>query len=223
VDVPLRTRSEIGYLTEVFNHMVARLRQGREELASANESLVEKNKELEKLSITDSLTGLYNRKHLMETLEAEVSRYGRYKRPFTMMMLDIDHFKRYNDTYGHLAGDEVLRQMSALLKSSIRQSDYAARYGGEEFIVILPETVAEAAAHMAERIRRDMEGREMGSETSGTKVTVSMGIAAFPEHGEDPESMIREADAALYEAKRRGRNQVVIAGNGRKEKKRKAK
>jgi diguanylate cyclase (GGDEF)-like protein len=222
VDVPVRTRSEIGYLTEVFNHMVERLRQGRDELASANEALVEKNKELEELSTTDSLTGLFNRKHLMEKLDLELGRSARYHRDFTLLMIDIDHFKRYNDTYGHLAGDEVLRRMGAILKNSIRKSDYAARYGGEEFIVLLPETAAPAGVQMAERIRLQMAEKEMGSDESPTRVTISGGVASYPDYGEDAETVIRNADAALYEAKRRGRNQIIIAGARRKEKKQKA-
>jgi two-component system cell cycle response regulator len=222
VDVPVRTRSEIGYLTEVFNHMVARLRQGREELANANEALREKNKELEQLSTTDSLTGLFNRKHLMEKLDLELGRSARYHRDFTLLIIDIDHFKRYNDTYGHLAGDEVLRRMGAILKNSIRKSDYAARYGGEEFIVLLPETGASAGAQMAERIRRQMGEEEMGSDENRTNVTISGGVASFPDYGEDAETLIRNADTALYEAKKRGRNQIVIAGDRRKEKKLKA-
>jgi diguanylate cyclase (GGDEF)-like protein len=222
VDVPVRTRSEIGYLTEVFNHMVARLRQGREELANANEALREKNKELEKLSTTDSLTGLFNRKHLMEKLNLELGRSARYQHDFTLLIIDIDHFKRYNDTYGHLAGDEVLRRMGAILKESIRKSDYAARYGGEEFIVLLPETGVDAGVQMAERIRRQMAEQEMGSDTNRTNVTISAGAASFPDYGEDAETLIRNADEALYEAKRRGRNQIIIAGDRRKAKKRKA-
>jgi diguanylate cyclase (GGDEF)-like protein len=222
VDVPVRTRSEIGYLTEVFNHMVARLRQGRDELANANEALREKNKELEQLSTTDSLTGLFNRKHLMEKLDLELGRSDRYQHDFTLLIIDIDHFKRYNDTYGHLAGDEVLRRMGTTLKESIRKSDYAARYGGEEFIVLLPETGAEAGAQMAERIRRKMAEEEMGSDTNRTNVTISAGVASFPDYGENAETLIRNADEALYEAKRRGRNQIIIAGDRQKEKKRKA-
>jgi diguanylate cyclase (GGDEF)-like protein len=222
VDVPVRTRSEIGYLTEVFNHMVARLRQGRDELANANEALREKNKELEQLSTTDSLTGLFNRKHLMEKLDLELGRSDRYQHDFTLLIIDIDHFKRYNDTYGHLAGDEVLRRMGTTLKESIRKSDYAARYGGEEFIVLLPETGAEAGAQMAERIRRKMAEEEMGTDTNRTNVTISAGVASFPDYGENAETLIRNADEALYEAKRRGRNQIIIAGDRQKEKKRKA-
>ena len=218
VDVPVRTRSEIGYLTEVFNRMVAKLRQGRQELAAANEALREKNKQLEELSITDSLTGLYNRSHLMDTLAAEVARSRRHNRLFALLIMDMDHFKSYNDTYGHLAGDEVLRRTGFLLKESIRSSDYAARYGGEEFVLILPETGAEDGVEMAERIRNQIAEKEMGSDGSPLKVTVSVGVASFPRDGDDPHSLMKRADAALYEAKRRGRNCVVLSGAGRKKK-----
>jgi diguanylate cyclase (GGDEF)-like protein len=218
VDVPVRTRSEIGYLTEVFNHMVARLRQGRQELAAANEALQEKNTQLQELSITDSLTGLYNRSHLMDTLAGEVARSRRHNRPFTLLIMDIDHFKSYNDTFGHLAGDEALRRTGFLLKESIRSCDYAARYGGEEFILILPETGAEDGVEMAERIRNQIAEKEMGSDGNPLKVTISVGVASFPKDGDDPHSLMKRADAALYEAKRRGRNRVVLSGEGRKKK-----
>lgn len=218
VDVPVQTRSEIGYLTEVFNHMVAKLRQGRQELATANDALLEKNKQLEQLSITDSLTGLYNRSHLMETLAGEVARSRRHNRPFALLIADIDHFKSYNDTYGHLAGDEALRRTGLLLKESIRSCDYAARYGGEEFILILPETGAEDAVGMAERIRSQIAEKEMGSDGDALKVTISVGVASFPKDGDDPHSLMKRADAAMYEAKRRGRNRVVLCGEGRRKK-----
>jgi diguanylate cyclase (GGDEF)-like protein len=218
VDVSVRTRTEIGYLTEVFNDMVAKLRQGRQELATANEALREKNKQLEEFSITDSLTGLYNRSHLMETLAGEVARSRRHYRPFTLLIMDIDHFKSYNDTYGHLAGDEVLRRTGLLLKESIRNCDYAARYGGEEFIVILPETGPEDGVETAERIRNQIAEKEMGSDGTPLKVTVSVGVASFPKDGDDPHSLMKRADVALYEAKRRGRNRVVLSGEARKKK-----
>jgi len=218
VDVPVRTRTEIGYLAEVFNDMVAKLRRGRQELATANEALLEKNKQLEALSITDSLTGLYNRSHLMETLAAEVARSRRHYRPFTLLIMDIDHFKSYNDTYGHLAGDEVLRRTGLLLKESIRNCDYAARYGGEEFIVILPETGPEDGVETAERIRNQIAEKEMGSDGTPLRVTVSVGVASFPKDGDDPHSLMKRADVALYEAKRRGRNRVVLNGEARKKK-----
>ncbi|UCG12213.1 MAG: GGDEF domain-containing protein, partial [Deltaproteobacteria bacterium] len=211
VDIPVPSRSEVGYLTEVFNHMVARLRQGREELANINATLREKNKELEELSITDSLTGLNNRKHLMEKLAGELIRSERYDRKFSVLMIDIDHFKRYNDTYGHLAGDEVLRRMAEVFRQSIRSSDYAARYGGEEFMLILPETGSGQGVQAAERIRRRVAEERIGGEEHSEVVTVSVGVASFPENGDDSNSIISQADVALYRAKQAGRNQVILA------------
>jgi len=155
---------------------------------------------------------------LMDTLAGEVARSRRHNRPFALLIMDIDHFKRYNDTYGHLAGDEALRRTGFLLKESVRSSDYAARYGGEEFILILPETGAEDGVEMAERILNQIAEKEMGSDGSPLKVTVSVGVASFPRDGDDPHSLMKRADAALYEAKRRGRNRVVMSGEGRKKK-----
>ena len=221
VDVPVSGRSEVGYLTEVFNDMVARLRQGREELAAINETLRQKNFELHEISIRDSLTGLYNRKHLMETLDKEVSRSQRHSHSFSLLVIDIDHFKKYNDTYGHLAGDEVLRRLAAVFTESIRSSDYAARYGGEEFIIILPETGAGQGVEAVERIRHKMAEERFGGEDESIKVTISVGVASYPENGEDAETVIRNADAALYEAKELGRNRVVLAGTDKKKKKKK--
>jgi diguanylate cyclase (GGDEF)-like protein len=221
VDVPVGSRSEVGYLTEVFNDMVARLRQGREELASINETLRQKNVELHEISITDSLTRLYNRKHLMETLDREVTRSERYSHPFSLLIIDIDHFKKYNDTYGHLAGDEVLRRLASVFKETIRSSDYAARYGGEEFIIILPEISPEQGVEAAERIRRKVAEQRFEGDGEAIEVTISVGVASYPENGEDAETVIRNADEALYEAKKLGRNQVTLADANRKKKKKK--
>ncbi len=220
VDVPVSSRSEVGYLTEVFNDMVARLRQGREELAAINETLQQKNVELHEISITDGLTGLYNRKHLMEALDKEVSRSQRHSHSFSFLVIDIDHFKKYNDTYGHLAGDEVLSRLASVFKESIRSSDYAARYGGEEFIIMLPEIGPEQGVEAAERIRNKVAEQSFGGKGESIKVTISVGVASYPENGEDAQSVMRNADAALYEAKELGRNRVVLAGANKKKKKR---
>ncbi|MBI4013446.1 MAG: diguanylate cyclase, partial [Candidatus Rokubacteria bacterium] len=128
VDLPVIGRAELGYMSEVFNYMVARLRQSRDALS-------QKNEELKQLSITDGLTGLYNRKHLGEALGTEVERAHRLRHTFSVLMIDIDHFKRYNDTYGHPAGDQLLVWIAASFKESVRSIDYVARYGGEEFFV----------------------------------------------------------------------------------------
>jgi diguanylate cyclase (GGDEF)-like protein len=211
VKVPVLGRSELGYMTEVFNNMVTRLRQGREELGAMNRTLRERNRELHELSITDSLTGLYNRKHLMEVLTKEVARAERYQRPLAVLMIDVDHFKLYNDTCGHLAGDEVLRNIAAIFRGCLRESDCVGRYGGEEFLIILPETVADDAWRIADRIRSRLAEEEFPSDSKPVKITISGGIATFPGNGRSPESLLKSADAALYQAKNHGRNRVVPA------------
>jgi len=223
VDLPVLSGSEVGYLTEVFNDMVARLRQGREQLAVINETLRKKNKELHELSITDSLTGLYNRKHLMETLENEVARSKRHKHDFSVLVIDIDHFKEYNDTYGHLAGDEVLSRLATVFKESVRSCDYVARYGGEEFILVLPEIGPEDGVKAAERIRKKVAKENFAGDGETIQVTVSVGVASYPKDGDDSQSIIRHADTALYKSKESGRNRVVLAGETPKKKKQKSK
>jgi len=223
VDLPVLSSSEVGYLTEVFNDMVARLRQGREELAAINKTLRKKNKELHELSITDSLTGLYNRKHLMETLDNEVARSKRHKHDFAVLVIDIDHFKEYNDTYGHLAGDEVLSRLGSVFKKSVRSCDYVARYGGEEFILVLPEIGPEDGVKAAERIRKKVVKENFAGDGEPREVTVSVGVASYPKDGDDPQAIIRHADAALYKSKESGRNRVVLAGETPKKKRQKSK
>ena len=132
VDLPVVSGGELGYLTQVFNEMVTRLRHGREEL--------------EGLAVTDDLTGLYNRKSLDAKLAHEVARTDPYEYPFALLMIDIDHFKKYNDTLGHPAGDEILRGIGSVLEQSLREVDYTARYGGEEFLALLPQTPMTGAA-----------------------------------------------------------------------------
>jgi diguanylate cyclase (GGDEF)-like protein len=209
VDLPVKTQSEVGYLTQVFNHMVARLRRSREELDSVNAELQVKNRELHQLSITDELTGLYNRKHLMETLEAEVTRSKRNGHSFALMVIDIDHFKQVNDTFGHQKGDQVLCSLGGLFQDTVRSCDYVARYGGEEFIVMLPEVGAAGGLEVAERIRKRVAQERINPK--GDRITVSIGMAMYAEHGDDPESLFQQADQALYRAKAAGRNQVVKA------------
>ncbi|OLC03447.1 MAG: hypothetical protein AUH78_02760 [Gemmatimonadetes bacterium 13_1_40CM_4_69_8] len=193
VDLPVVSGGEVGSLTEVFNDMVARLRDGR--------------RELEHRSLTDDLTGLYNRRYLMETLANEIRRSRRLEHCCALLMADIDHFKEYNDAFGHLAGDEVLIKVARALRESTREVDSVARYGGEEFVVLLPETAAEQAAETAERIR----ARVAAEALAGGTITLSVGIAEFPTHGDSPESMIAAADRALYRAKHEGRNRVAHA------------
>jgi diguanylate cyclase (GGDEF)-like protein len=197
VEVPATEGGEMGYLARVFNDMVKRLRESRDEL--------------ERLSITDPLTRLYNRRHLMTRLDEEGRRARRADRPFSLLIMDVDHFKRINDTYGHQAGDEVLAGVAAVLQESTREVDCAARYGGEEFVMLLPETPIAGALDVAERIRT-----RLAKETfPGGAITLSMGVAEFPADGETPEFMLHAADAALYRAKRDGRDRVTRAVRGR--------
>lgn len=213
VKLPVVTRGELGYLTEAFNKMVVRLRQDQEELATINGKLIEKNKELQMLSITDSLTGLHNRKHLMEVLTNEVARARRHPHTFSIMMIDTDGFKKYNDTFGHQAGDALLQRLGRIFKESLRNIDYASRYGGDEFIILLPGVSKEGVFEVAERIRRLVTAKPLNVNADGVSVTVSIGIAVFPDHGDTPEALIARADRALYHAKRKGRNRVVFAGS----------
>ena len=199
VGVPASGSGELSQLTVVFNDMVRRLREGRGEL--------------ERLSVTDELTGLANRRRLTAELEREQRRSNRHGHPFALLMLDVDHFKRFNDTWGHQAGDAVLARLADNLRSCVRDVDTVARYGGEEFVVLLPETPAAEAARVAERIRvaaeKDRFTPEGGSEE--LNVTVSIGYAVFPDHGKTPDTLVEAADQALYRSKKGGRNRVSAA------------
>jgi diguanylate cyclase (GGDEF)-like protein len=206
---------EVGALTGVFNHMVSRLRAGRSQLASANETLRQKNAELEQLSVTDGLTGLVNHRALMQRLMEESLRSQRNKRAFAVIMTDVDHFKTYNDEFGHPAGDEVLKKVSLVLRECTRTVDCVARYGGEEFAVLLPETEMSGALEVAERIRSRVEGAEF----PGRRITLSIGVAEFPTDADTAPGIIAIADKALYVAKREGRNQVAQAKQAAKKQK----
>ena len=167
---------------------------------------------LRQQSIRDPLTGLFNRRYLEETLAIEVERAKRNNGPFSIIMLDLDHFKRFNDTHGHEAGDTVLQVLGSFLQRHVRGGDIACRYGGEEFTLILPgaslETAQQRAEQMCEGIRMlqvDIKGQVLGP------LTISVGIATFPNHGESGESVLQAADGALYHAKSAGRDRAIVA------------
>lgn len=167
--------------------------------------------ELERLANFDSLTGLYNRQAILGKLRELVNRTKRYKEDFSLSMLDIDHFKRVNDRYGHLTGDEVLEKIATLIRQNIRNTDVAGRYGGEEFIIILPQADLSSALVVAERIRIVIENAEMKDSAENVfAITVSQGLSGW-EPGEDVHSLISRADEALYTAKENGRNRVEIS------------
>ncbi|MEO7980158.1 MAG: sensor domain-containing diguanylate cyclase, partial [Sporichthyaceae bacterium] len=169
--------------------------------------------EAQRLSTTDALTGLWNFRYLSMSLAREIERSTRFDRPLAVLMLDLDHFKAVNDTYGHARGDTVLRELAQRVQEQIREVDTFARYGGEEFVVVLPETTVEGAAQLAERIcvgvRRE-PFRHDGEEP--LDISVSIGGAAFPIHGQTPATLMRAADQALYAAKGHGRDRWHVPG-----------
>jgi diguanylate cyclase (GGDEF)-like protein/PAS domain S-box-containing protein len=165
-------------------------------------------------SVRDVLTGLYNRRYLEEVLDREIRRAGRAAQSLGLVILDLDHFKTFNDTYGHDAGDTVLREAAALLVKNVRTEDFVCRYGGEEFVIILPTADLDGARARAERLR--MKTKELTIVYQGQTlrmVTFSMGVAEFPRHGTTPQELMAAADAALYQAKREGRDRVVVAAS----------
>ncbi len=164
---------------------------------------------LQEQAVRDGLTGLFNRRYLDGILDREVSRARREGSPLALVMLDIDHFKRVNDTYGHQAGDEVLRVLAATLQADIRAEDTACRYGGEEFLILLPNMPLAAAIERAEGWRRAVEALTVGHGEFAITFTISLGVAAYPEHGKTPDDLTRCADQALYRAKAAGRNRVL--------------
>lgn len=165
----------------------------------------------QRLAITDGLTGLYNRRYFEERLEEETRRAKRYSRPVSIIMIDIDFFKQYNDTLGHLKGDEVLVQMGQILQRYSRETDITARYGGEEFVMILPETDGQNAGRLAERVRESVEQTTFEGETvlPFKCLTISLGVSSLREN-ETGREMLERADKALYKAKQAGKNQVCV-------------
>jgi len=170
-------------------------------------------------SITDSLTGLYNRRHFQERLVAEESRSRRHQHPFSIIMLDIDHFKNYNDTCGHPTGDKALTIIARLIKAEVRDIDIVARYGGEEFIVVLTETDKAGAWKVAERIRKKVADHKFphAQVQPDKRLTISLGVACFPDDGDDAKDVVERADEALYRAKKLGRNRVFLCGQSETE------
>lgn len=205
VQLPTDGAGEVGALARVFNDMVTQLGISRQELADANDRLSNKNEELERLSVTDGLTGLVNHRALMQRLGEEGERALRSDRPFVVIMADVDHFKQYNDTFGHPQGDVVLKKVASVLKECTRTVDCVARYGGEEFAAILPDTDMSGGMEVAERMRSRVETTEF----PGRRVTLSIGVAVFPTDAPTAKDVIAAADSALYVAKRGGRNQVA--------------
>jgi diguanylate cyclase (GGDEF)-like protein/PAS domain S-box-containing protein len=229
----LRVRCKDGTSKTVEFHYVDLLDQGiwmmnditeqndmEESMRAINDHLMERlgeisglQEQLRKQAMHDSLTGLFNRRYLDEMLERELARARREGPPLTVMMLDIDFFKKLNDTYGHQAGDEVLRRLADLLRKNSRAEDIPCRYGGEEFLLVLPNMGRADALTRAEQWRQEFEAMHITLGQATMRSTISIGIATFPEQGQTRDTLIEAADKALYDAKHNGRNRVEISLN----------
>ncbi len=162
--------------------------------------------EIEKMAITDSLTNVFTRRYCMERFREELHRSKQRKISLSFMMLDVDHFKSFNDQYGHLTGDQILQEIGSIIKENIREIDIAGRFGGEEFCVVLPDTDCDGAIYAAERIRKAVEETVIKAYDAQVKATVSIGVATFPDQAKSDDELIDKADWALYRAKKQGRN-----------------
>ena len=198
VSLPVRRNDEFGIVTGMFNQMVIRLKKNQ--------------CELEQLATTDSLTGLVNRKQIMTVLNTHIEQYRRYASEFSLLMIDIDHFKMINDSHGHLVGDQVLSRIGQIFRHVLRTMDVAGRYGGEEFMIILGKTDSEEAMATAERIRQAVEAYPFMNEDLRISVTISIGVVEILGKEDTEASLIGRADSALYEAKAQGRNRAVLGG-----------
>jgi diguanylate cyclase (GGDEF)-like protein len=200
------------YLTKPFNadELLARIRIG-ERILKLEENLTASRQQMEYLALHDGLTGLLNRRALHEHAEAELSRAARSATPFSLILLDVDHFKSINDQYGHAAGDAALRLVANTLTQQVRAYDAVGRWGGEEFLILLPNTALAEARAAAERIREAIEAARLPLvEGGGVRLTASLGVAMLADH-QSLHELTQQADAALYRAKQAGRNQVRLA------------
>jgi diguanylate cyclase (GGDEF)-like protein len=214
---PIATANRLTGLLAVGGKTVTRLNADSEsflvQVANQAHIVVENSRlfdRIKNLSIRDGLTELYNHRHSMTLVSQEFERVGRYQEWLSILMVDIDHFKRINDEHGHQAGDGILRDVARLLRDTLRTVDSIGRYGGEEFMAILPHTSYDEAKRTGERLRRAVEEHTFRAGDKKIKVTISIGVAAYPSEAVDtPNGLIREADRSLYKAKETGRNRVA--------------
>jgi diguanylate cyclase (GGDEF)-like protein len=216
--------SEVGaddFIAKPFNRIelytriksLLRIKRLHETLAQKVDELEKTQKKLKQMAVTDGLTGLHNYRAFRNQLHMECSRANRFELPFSLLMLDIDHFKKYNDFFGHPSGDKVLRKFARLLHENIREVDFLARYGGEEFVLILPGTEKNSAVLASEKLRKLVEAYPFSNENKARayRITMSVGIASYPLDTRDEEELIQLSDKALYKAKKNGRNCTAIA------------
>lgn len=209
---------ELADLGGTFDHMAGQIAlhtyRLEEEIRARTRDLEEANRRLEALAVTDGLTGLFNRRRFEEVLDLEVRRAQRMGTSLSLLMMDVDHFKIYNDTHGHPAGDEVLRTLARLVRERVRATDIACRYGGEEFVVILPGTSRTDALILANDLRLIVEAHPFEHEEAQPegRLTISIGVATYPADATDEVALVRAADQALYRAKQNGRNRVEFVG-----------
>jgi diguanylate cyclase len=213
-------------VTNMTYHRNLKLRDTREQLLKSEHALNAANRALQQQlgeihilqarlseqANRDPLTGLYNRRYLDSTLERELARCKREGQPLSLVLIDLDHFKQINDTYGHQAGDEVLKQLADMLNAQARAADVACRYGGEEFLLLLPDMPQDIALERVEQWRATFAAMTIAFGEFRMQATLSIGIATYPGHGTSPTELIRRADRALYQAKTAGRNRVVLSG-----------
>lgn len=198
------THEELSQLGSALDDMARQLENRQRELQQALVSLTEQ-------AMTDPLTGLYNRRFLWDALTREIAAARRKRVPFSVILFDLDRFKRVNDAFGHDAGDIVIKEVAAVLKASVRGSDIAVRHGGEEFAVLLPETSVDVAAERAERLRQELEQHEIRYGDDKLHITASFGVAENPPGASDAGALMRTVDAAMYSAKAAGRNRLVVS------------
>jgi len=202
-----KTETKKGHLDEIskeYNDVNTELEDYKKQVTKLQNDLQKYKTE----SVTDHLTGLFNRKYLDLKLEEEIDRFNRQNQPFCIVMVDIDHFKSVNDNYGHLIGDQVLKHLSKLIQDNIRKTDFAFRYGGEEFLIMLVNADVRNSTHVAEQIRKKLEATNFSLKENEFNVTASFGISQYKK-GEEPEAAIKRADDNLYNAKQTGRNKIV--------------
>lgn len=203
--------AELGQLNLAYGQLVVELRQAKEEAEKLASDLRQANARLQELVSRDGLTGLYNHRYFQEVMDRELNRAERYGHSFSLILFDIDHFKKVNDSFGHQSGDQVLKLLSALATRVMRSSDVVARYGGEEFAVVLPETAETGVGVFAERLRRGVEQLQIVVDGLTIAVTISLGATTYHcgVHRHDKSALIEAADQALYQSKGAGRNRVT--------------